>query len=253
MSPSTTSSQLADTPAHTNNPEKARCGNGRRQRLLDMQMREDLKVSMSEKLKCRFGHAVADRPDDEGTVVSSVIRKEVDDFVSNAVFSDSNLNRLERRLQTRASRKGNHGRDDLTCVSAYSSGSKSSAGGLKAGTSFQRSSSTGNLSFTTTSGHNWIGPSKPYIAKNQNLELGTSALPAGPMRISGTTAMDLGKAAVAALPRRGRHHLELGSQAVPSGGPLLNKKATQKEMGSMYEYIGPGSNLGSSLKHGNSS
>jgi len=77
----------------------------RREKLISLKKREDLKDALTEKFKGRFGSGARQRGDDEVSVSSTAIKKEVDRFADSASVTEKNLDRLERRLKGRA--KGN--------------------------------------------------------------------------------------------------------------------------------------------------
>jgi hypothetical protein len=101
-------------------------GDKRRERLMDLKKREDLKGALTEKLKARFGRGSTQRADDEVSVASTTIRGEVNKFASVAHISEANLGRLERRLQAKATRKAADEETVVTGVSAYSGASQRS-------------------------------------------------------------------------------------------------------------------------------
>eukprot|EP00928_Gymnodinium_smaydae_P035549 TRINITY_DN249_c1_g1_i1.p1 TRINITY_DN249_c1_g1~~TRINITY_DN249_c1_g1_i1.p1 ORF type:complete len:488 (-),score=142.78 TRINITY_DN249_c1_g1_i1:232-1695(-) len=80
----------------------SRLSDARREKLINMKQREDLKDALTEKFRSRFGHGAKVRGPDEMSVASSAIRREVDDFAQRAHVTEANLNRLERRLQNKA-------------------------------------------------------------------------------------------------------------------------------------------------------
>jgi len=98
----------------------------RREKLINLKKREDLKDALTEKFKGRFGHGAKERDADEMSVASSCIKREVDRFAKSADITEANLNRLERRIQGRA--KGARGDDtqSVAGVSAYSGASRRS-------------------------------------------------------------------------------------------------------------------------------
>lgn len=96
----------------------------RREKLINLKKREDLKDALTEKFKGRFGHGATTRGADEMSVASSFIRKEVDNFAQNAHVSEANLGRLERRLQARAKQPD---ATSMSGVSAYSASQESAA------------------------------------------------------------------------------------------------------------------------------
>jgi len=95
----------------------SRLSDSRREKLVNLKRREDLKGALTEKFKDRFGRG-ATQPD-ERSVASDVIRREVDAFAKNADVTEANLSRLERRLQNRA-RAADAENASTSGVSAYS-------------------------------------------------------------------------------------------------------------------------------------
>ncbi|CAL1132511.1 unnamed protein product [Cladocopium goreaui] len=85
---------------------------------MDLKKREDLKDQLTEKFKHRFGHG-GNKEADEVSVNSATIRKEVESFARKAPITETNLDRLERRIQSRA-----HGKtgDNASTVSKAISG-----------------------------------------------------------------------------------------------------------------------------------
>jgi len=95
----------------------------RRERLINLKKREDLKDALTEKFKGRFGHGSRVRAPDEMSVASSHIKREVNNFAEKADVTEANLMRLERRIQNKA-RKGPAGdAASMSGVSAYSGAS----------------------------------------------------------------------------------------------------------------------------------
>jgi len=80
----------------------SRMSAARREKLINLKKREDLKDALTSKFKTRFGSNAQYRGSDEMSVASSCIRKEVDKFAKAADVTEANLGRLERRLQTHA-------------------------------------------------------------------------------------------------------------------------------------------------------
>lgn len=107
----------------------SRMSEARREKLINLKKREDLKDALTAKFKTRFGSSAQYRGADEMSVASTCIRKEVDKFAKTADVTEANLGRLERRLQTHAK----HGVKQpdvasvVTGVSAYSGASRRSA------------------------------------------------------------------------------------------------------------------------------
>lgn len=114
----------------------SRLSQSRREKLVNLKKREDLKDALTEKFKGRFGHTSNSRAPDEMSVASATIREEVNCFAKTADVTASNLGRLERRIQSRARPTG----DAASEVSGYSL-SPSQAGGSQVG----RSRSVGSL------------------------------------------------------------------------------------------------------------
>eukprot|EP00438_Fugacium_kawagutii_P033665 Skav204062 [mRNA] locus=scaffold3:433770:442415:- [translate_table: standard] len=96
----------------------AKLSETRRAKLMDLKKREDLKDQLTEKFKHRFGHG-ANKEADEVSVNSATIRKEVESFARKAPITETNLDRLERRIQSRA--QGKTG-DNASTVSKAISG-----------------------------------------------------------------------------------------------------------------------------------
>eukprot|EP00428_Durinskia_dybowskii_P029634 CAMPEP_0170231608 /NCGR_PEP_ID=MMETSP0116_2-20130129/15539_1 /TAXON_ID=400756 /ORGANISM="Durinskia baltica, Strain CSIRO CS-38" /LENGTH=495 /DNA_ID=CAMNT_0010482381 /DNA_START=60 /DNA_END=1547 /DNA_ORIENTATION=- len=94
----------------------SRLSDRRREKLLSIKQREDLKGALTEKFKGRFGHGAPLRAVDEMSVASATIRDEVDKF-AGAGPTEANLGRLERRLQAKARPSD----DNASEVSGYSS------------------------------------------------------------------------------------------------------------------------------------
>jgi len=88
----------------------------RRERLLNIKKREELKDALTEKFKGRFGHGAAERSSDEVSVASAAIRSEVNKFTSSANCTVNNISRLERRIQQKAKPDA----DVASEISAYS-------------------------------------------------------------------------------------------------------------------------------------
>jgi len=103
----------------------SRLSDSRRAKLINLKKREDLKDALTEKFKSRFGKSATGREDDECSVASSAIRREVDHFANKAHVTEHNLGRLERRLQKHAS-AGRRDSDVMSQVSAYSSSTQRS-------------------------------------------------------------------------------------------------------------------------------
>lgn len=103
----------------------SRMSDARREKLMSLKNREDLKDALTEKFKSRFGHDARQRAPDECSVASSVIQREVDQFARSANVTEANLGRLERRLQSRAT-KGPGEPSVVSGMSAYSVGTQRS-------------------------------------------------------------------------------------------------------------------------------
>jgi hypothetical protein len=101
----------------------SRLSEARRQKLTQLKKREELKDALTDKFKGRFGHGSSYRADDEMSVASSAIKREVDNFAQAADVTENNLNRLERRLHCKA--KDGRGASGSQ-VSAYSAASQRS-------------------------------------------------------------------------------------------------------------------------------
>jgi len=103
----------------------SRLSDGRRQKLINLKKREDLKDALTEKFKGRFGNGARQRGDDEVSVASTCIRGEVGHFAEYADVTEANLGRLERRIHRRALQKPAPADDAGSGVSAYSGMSRS--------------------------------------------------------------------------------------------------------------------------------
>lgn len=89
----------------------------RREKLMNLKKREELKGALRTKLRGRFGSGGAGRAADEMSVASSHIDREIAQFADSADVTEANLGRLERRIQAKA--LGNA----PSAVSTYSVGS----------------------------------------------------------------------------------------------------------------------------------
>jgi len=100
----------------------------RREKLINLKRREDLKGALTSKLKSRFGHNVSQRGDDEMSVATDIIQGEVENFAQYADVTEANLSRLERRLHRTALQKAPRAPDAMSQsgVSAYSAMSRRS-------------------------------------------------------------------------------------------------------------------------------
>jgi hypothetical protein len=99
------------------NLSNSRLSDARREKLMNLKKREDLKGALENKFKSRFGHGSTEKQDDEVSLASTTIRKEVDNFAQSAAVTEANLGRLERRLQQRAVPRPT---DAASMISAYS-------------------------------------------------------------------------------------------------------------------------------------
>jgi len=95
----------------------------RREKLINLKKREDLKDALTARFKSRFGHGAPERGADEVSVCSSTIKREVNAFAGRAAVTEANLERLERRLQKRATNTKDADAVSLSGVSAYSGAS----------------------------------------------------------------------------------------------------------------------------------
>merc|ERR1719515_214184 len=68
----------------------------RRERLLNIKKREELKDVLVHKFKARYGRDGEEKSADVRSIASADIHDEVDNFVANAGISAQNLKRLER-------------------------------------------------------------------------------------------------------------------------------------------------------------
>jgi len=99
---------------------QSRLSEARKEKLLNLKKREDLKDALTTKFQSRFGKG-ARKADDEMSVCTNDIRGEVDQFAELADVTEANLARLERRIQSKATRE-----PDAQSVSAYSAMSRRS-------------------------------------------------------------------------------------------------------------------------------
>jgi hypothetical protein len=104
----------------------SRLSDARREKLLNLKKREDLKDALTEKFKSRFGTGAVQRGDDEMSVASEYIRGEVNNFAECADVTEANLGRLERRIHRRALQKVPEDAASMSGVSAYSGMSRRS-------------------------------------------------------------------------------------------------------------------------------
>lgn len=120
----------------------SRMSEQRREKLINLQRREDLKGALTEKLKSRFGPNAQQRGADEMSVASEVIQGEVENFAQYAEVTEANLSRLERRIHKHALPRRRPSEADAMSqsgISAYSGMSRRSrssaalAGGMIAG------------------------------------------------------------------------------------------------------------------------
>lgn len=80
----------------------SRLSDTRKQKLLQIKAREDLKASLTEKFKNRY--TGSGRMAEEVSIAPGVIEQEVGKFTSKAKVTEANLDRLERRIQHKASK-----------------------------------------------------------------------------------------------------------------------------------------------------
>lgn len=104
----------------------------RREKLVSLKQREDLKGALTEKFRNRFGHGAQQRGADEVSVRSDVIQGEVDNFAQYAEVTEANLSRLERRIHQRALPRSAADAMSQSGVSAYSGMSRRSRGSRSA-------------------------------------------------------------------------------------------------------------------------
>eukprot|EP00928_Gymnodinium_smaydae_P089015 TRINITY_DN73028_c0_g1_i1.p1 TRINITY_DN73028_c0_g1~~TRINITY_DN73028_c0_g1_i1.p1 ORF type:complete len:183 (+),score=61.44 TRINITY_DN73028_c0_g1_i1:137-685(+) len=91
-------------------------------KLTRMKLREELKDTLVERMKSRYGAAGAKaRLPDEGSVSSGFIREEVEKFMGSSL-SETNLTRLERRMRCAATEHCAAGSIGAPSVSSYSYG-----------------------------------------------------------------------------------------------------------------------------------
>lgn len=121
-----TGRRLGTAQSQGNLSVSSRMSDQRRQKLMDLKKREDLKDALTEKFKSRFGQGRGYRDPDEASVASVSIKREVDRFAEVADVTEANLNRLERRLQTRAQKAACGDTASVSGVSAYSAASRRS-------------------------------------------------------------------------------------------------------------------------------
>mmetsp|Transcript_118474 Transcript_118474/g.342560 ORF Transcript_118474/g.342560 Transcript_118474/m.342560 type:complete len:508 (-) Transcript_118474:71-1594(-) len=108
--------RLSTAQSESNMSISSRMTDRRREKLMNLKRREELKDALTDKFKGRFGHGSSQRAADEMSVASATIREEVDKFATLADVTPGNLARLERRLQVRARPGG----DTASEVSGYS-------------------------------------------------------------------------------------------------------------------------------------
>lgn len=105
----------------------SRLSQSRRDKLISLKKREDLKDALCDKFKSRFGSGAQQRGDDEVSVASHAIRGEVANFAEYADVTEANLGRLERRIHRHALQKAPDGdTQSQGGVSAYSAMSRRS-------------------------------------------------------------------------------------------------------------------------------
>merc|ERR1719159_1034304 len=86
----------------------------RKEKLLNLKKREELKDVLVGKFKAKYGKGGEEKDDDARSVASAEIHGEVDNFISNAGVSATNLNRLQRRLQKKSGKEND---DQMSIVS----------------------------------------------------------------------------------------------------------------------------------------
>jgi len=84
----------------------------RRERLMNIKKREELKDVLIYKFKEKYG--------ENASQASKMIGSEVDKFVGNADVTEANLARLERRIHKRSQRQADDDKSSVSNVSAYS-------------------------------------------------------------------------------------------------------------------------------------
>jgi len=109
--------RLHTAKSESNLSVNSRLSASRREKLINLKKREDLKDALTEKFKGRFGHGATARAPDEMSVASATIHEEVNNFARSADVTAGNLGRLERRIQSRAKSGGG---DACSEVSGYS-------------------------------------------------------------------------------------------------------------------------------------
>merc|ERR1719409_13167 len=94
-----------------------RLSDRRREKLLNIKKREDLKGMLIEKYRQKYPHGT-NKQSDCRSVCSAVIGREVDNFIKQASVTEANLSRLDKRMQRHS--EGNVEDDTRSMVSGYS-------------------------------------------------------------------------------------------------------------------------------------
>merc|ERR1719420_2181665 len=89
----------------------------RKEKLLNLKKREELKDVLVGKFKSKYGKGGEEKDADARSIASADIHGEVDRFISNAGVTATNINRLERRLQKKSGKEND---DQTSIVSDYS-------------------------------------------------------------------------------------------------------------------------------------
>mmetsp|Transcript_6440 Transcript_6440/g.18429 ORF Transcript_6440/g.18429 Transcript_6440/m.18429 type:complete len:551 (+) Transcript_6440:3-1655(+) len=108
--------RLSTAQSESNMSVSSKLTDRRREKLMNLKKREELKDALTDKFVGRFGHGAPKRSADEVSVASRSIREEVDRFASTADATPGNLGRLERRLQAKA-RPSADGASEVSCYS----------------------------------------------------------------------------------------------------------------------------------------
>lgn len=103
---SATAPRLGTSASEGGLSQMSRLSDKRREKLINLKKREDLKDALTDKFKGRFGSGAQQRGADEVSVASEHIRAEVQNFADYADVTEANLGRLERRIHRKALQKG---------------------------------------------------------------------------------------------------------------------------------------------------
>eukprot|EP00933_Yihiella_yeosuensis_P069653 TRINITY_DN763_c1_g1_i1.p1 TRINITY_DN763_c1_g1~~TRINITY_DN763_c1_g1_i1.p1 ORF type:complete len:491 (+),score=142.70 TRINITY_DN763_c1_g1_i1:174-1646(+) len=113
-------SRLNTSYSESNLSRTSGLSDARRSKLEHLKKREELKSALTDKFKERYATGNPDRPPNESSVLSATIRMEVDKFAQTAGVTPANLNRLERRIQSRAKGQVPDNQSQISAVSLYS-------------------------------------------------------------------------------------------------------------------------------------